>query len=380
MKYFCKILFVLLALAPLSVFAQTGDFESITAVPAFDAIKATGDGGNLAGFFNQLYILAVGACAIIAVAQIMIAGFRLATAGGSHSTIEEARNSIQNTVLGLLLVLSPTIVFGVINPDILNLKIDTGILDMASTSEATSPDAFSGDGSNVAITLRGNKWGALDNVCDFKAGTGAFLGFHVPQEIPVKDLGNGVSVSQGRQCCVLSGGTLKQITVENVSGTQEVCDFQPVFESKKYVAHIVADVTRLVKDDAGVIRGKPRIAHFFTSGGGSGSFFEWYQNGKRTGDSWFGDVDTQMIHSFRSKSSCESFINGLTNESLFDNFKNRRMFPPAIGLLEAENTLKDRDAILNLNWGSSEEMLPSTLGEVEKIFDRWCDEITISKK
>jgi hypothetical protein len=378
MKNVITLLVTLLALAPLSVFAQ--EFQTITGVPAFDALKGTG-GADLAGFFNQLYVLAVGACAIIAVAQIMIAGFRWATAGGSHSTIEEARQGIQNSVLGLLLVLSPTIVFGIINPDILNLKIDTAILqERKDASEAGSPEPFSGEGTVAKISLKGNAWGAYDNVCDFKAGTGAFFGFHIPQEIAVKALGNGVSVSQGRQCCTLAGGTLKQVLVDAASGEQEMCDFQSVFESKKYVAHIMADITRLVTDGEGIVRGKIRIGHFFTSGGGSSGFLDFYSNGKRGGDSWFGDVDTQMIHSFRSRASCESFINSLTPDSLFNIFKERKMFSPAVGLLEAQNTLRDAEDLLNLNWGHSEELFPSALGGVEKIFDRWCDEVTVSKK
>lgn len=115
-------------------FARAENFKPLTGLPAFDALSEGSVG--MTAFFNQLYVLAVGAAAIVAVVQIMLAGFNLAYSAGNHSTIEEARNKIQNAILGLLLVLSPTIIFGIINPDILNLDIDTRIFKENAVEDA----------------------------------------------------------------------------------------------------------------------------------------------------------------------------------------------------------------------------------------------------
>lgn len=387
MKHLFLALLLSTALLPSVVFAQipqpspgdivpvdeatVGNFQPITSLPVFGSI---GDIGrvDLASFFNQLYVLAVGAAAIVAVAQIMLAGFQLAIAQGSHSAIGEARSKITNAVLGLLLILSPTIVFGVINPDILNLRIDTGLLtDRNPVAEQADGGTF--DPDNIAITLRGNKWGTLDNVCDFGAdGIVETLttsgGFKIKEQIGIKKFGNGISINQGRQCCALSSGEITTIEGDSTVGTQEICDLSSVIEGGRYIAHVDAVVTRLFEDGGGIVKGESREAHFFSPGAGTGSW------------NAVGDVDTMIIHGFRSRSACESFINGLTEASLTTHFKNRLKFSPSIGLLEAQNSTFSMDKLFEFQWGKSEEMLPSKMASVDSITKRWCDEIRFGKK
>lgn len=96
-------------------------FVSLTNLPG---LPETVNASTLPGFFNQLYKLCIGAAAVIAVLQIMRAGFKFMTTKGSFTGNEEAKGYISNAVIGLVLVLSPVIVFGVINPDILKLNLD----------------------------------------------------------------------------------------------------------------------------------------------------------------------------------------------------------------------------------------------------------------
>jgi hypothetical protein len=56
--------------------------------------------------------------------MIMYAGFLWMTASGNTGQVSEARSHIQNALFGLVLVLSPVIVFSFINPQILNLNFD----------------------------------------------------------------------------------------------------------------------------------------------------------------------------------------------------------------------------------------------------------------
>jgi len=137
MKYLkLSIPVLVFALMPLLAFAEDATFKPLTDLPVFESVKT---GGGLAGFFNQLYVLSVGAAAVIAVAQIMIAGFKWSTAGGNHSAIEQSRDLIRNSILGLILVLSPTIVFSIINPDILALRVNTSGLQSDDVNAYNAP-------------------------------------------------------------------------------------------------------------------------------------------------------------------------------------------------------------------------------------------------
>ncbi len=101
--------------------SSTGGFVSLTQLPA---ISDAADTNSLPQFLNTLYKICIGVGAVLAVLMIMFAGFLFMTSRGSVSSNEKAKSYIQNAVLGLILLLSPTIVFGIINPDILNLDLN----------------------------------------------------------------------------------------------------------------------------------------------------------------------------------------------------------------------------------------------------------------
>lgn len=108
--------------APLLAFAQADDgFVPLTNLPG---LSQTISSDTLPDLLNQIYRLCIGAAAVIAVLQIMRAGAYFMFNKGSVAHNEKAKSLIQNSVLGLLLVLSPAIVFGIINRDILNLRLD----------------------------------------------------------------------------------------------------------------------------------------------------------------------------------------------------------------------------------------------------------------
>jgi hypothetical protein len=111
---------------PLAVLAETGAeaadaFYPLTNLPG---LSDTLSSDTLPRFLNNLYRLCIGAVAVIAVLKIMQGGAMLMFNRGSFSQATEAKKHIQNAVLGLILVLSPAIVFGIINPDILNLTLN----------------------------------------------------------------------------------------------------------------------------------------------------------------------------------------------------------------------------------------------------------------
>lgn len=118
MKY---TLFVLsLLLLPAVVLAEEYGFVPLTNVPF---LTDTGNSFDLSQFLNNLYRLAIGVAAVIAVLQIMRAGI-MYMGGDSVTEKKEAKNLIGLSIAGLILVLSPVVVFSIINPEILSLKID----------------------------------------------------------------------------------------------------------------------------------------------------------------------------------------------------------------------------------------------------------------
>lgn len=89
----------------------------------FPQIQSLAQSQGFGTFVNTLYKILIGAGAVLAVIMIMVAGVQFMTSRGSVASNEKAKSRIQNALLGLLLILSPVIVFGIINPSILQLNL-----------------------------------------------------------------------------------------------------------------------------------------------------------------------------------------------------------------------------------------------------------------
>lgn len=151
MKYF-SFLFLLLGL-PLLALAQDTGFVPLTNIPAITEVGnaiTTPDGLSI--FLNNIYRLAIGIAAVVAVLQIMRAGI-MYMGGDSVTEKKEAKNLIALSIGGLILVLSPVVVFSIINPEILSLKIGN-LGELKATpptggSGSFDPDGDEGDGGGV---------------------------------------------------------------------------------------------------------------------------------------------------------------------------------------------------------------------------------------
>lgn len=143
MKYFA-FLFLFLGL-PLLALAQDTGFVPLTNIPAITEVGnaiTTPDG--LSQFLNNIYRLCIGIAAVVAVLQIMRAGI-MYMGGDSVTEKKEAKNLIALSIGGLILVLSPVIVFSIINPEILSLKIN-GLEELKATPPAGGEGSFDPDG------------------------------------------------------------------------------------------------------------------------------------------------------------------------------------------------------------------------------------------
>lgn len=131
-------------------------FVPLTSVPG---IQEAADSGDLSIFLNTVYKLCIGIAATLAVLQIVRGGITYML--GETSVVEkrEAMHHINLAIFGLILVLSPAIIFGIINKDILDLKIDVGgLTPQRANEQPVAPDqpvngALS-DGSEFPIGSR----------------------------------------------------------------------------------------------------------------------------------------------------------------------------------------------------------------------------------
>ena len=122
----------------------TKKFVPLAPIPGLTDVQP--DQGGLASFFNNLYKYLIGLSAVLAIIMIIWGGLEYATQDIPGQK-QQGKERIQQAILGLVLILSPVLVFSIINPNILNLSINLEKLD-------TKP------GLPVGSTPTGNQSGA----------------------------------------------------------------------------------------------------------------------------------------------------------------------------------------------------------------------------
>jgi hypothetical protein len=118
-------------------------FKPLTQLPG---IQQAASSDTLPQFLNQVYKICIGLGAGLAVVMIMYAGFQIMTSQGSVSSNEKAKTRIREALFGLLLILAPTILFTIINPDILKLNLNVTGLESTNfdSNYSSAPGSFTG--------------------------------------------------------------------------------------------------------------------------------------------------------------------------------------------------------------------------------------------
>jgi hypothetical protein len=115
----------------------SGNFVPLTNLPIFSSSAGLTSAPSLPAFFNALYVYCVGIAAALAVLQLIHAGI-LYMGGDSITEVKQAKDLIGSALFGLLLVLSPVIIFGLINPKILSLNVGFDKLGTTTSSPAAT--------------------------------------------------------------------------------------------------------------------------------------------------------------------------------------------------------------------------------------------------
>lgn len=153
-----KKLFILAGLAALAYapHALAQGFTALAPIPGLTDISPTSvvNSATLAAFFNNLYKYLIGLAAILAVIEIIWGGLEYSTQD-SVSKQSNGRERITQAIFGLILVLSPVLVFSIINPSILNLSINLKPINLSTPPLPTGQDQAAVDAATVAATASG---------------------------------------------------------------------------------------------------------------------------------------------------------------------------------------------------------------------------------
>src|SRR5262249_18549017 len=127
-------------------------FQPLTSLPGVSELASN---PSFPAFLNNMYRIGIGVAALLALVEIVLGGYILMTGTDSISARKKARTKISNAIIGLVLVLTPYVVFSVINPRVVNdISLDfsglkgkatDGVSDSSSTlwvdQQSTRADA-----------------------------------------------------------------------------------------------------------------------------------------------------------------------------------------------------------------------------------------------
>jgi type IV secretory pathway VirB2 component (pilin) len=163
------------AAAPAPAATTGSGFVALAPIPGLTQ-GATANSTSLATFLQNLYKFLIGIAAVLAIIQIIRGGLEYATQD-SVSKKGDGKKHIQQAILGLVLVLSPVLVFTLINPSILNLSLNLPALNTAtasSTPAAATPAA--GNGQVTGVYLQKLVGGTPAQISSFQSACGAANG------------------------------------------------------------------------------------------------------------------------------------------------------------------------------------------------------------
>lgn len=145
-------------------------FVPLTNLPGISSVSAS---LSLPSFINNLYRIAIGVAAFFAVVEIGWAGYLFMTSADSISKNTKARQKITNAIIGLVLVLSPYVVFSIINPKILDISLNfAGLQSKNGTGGDVNPGSSA---SNPVISVDStSSRSAADAACTGQGGTSYF--------------------------------------------------------------------------------------------------------------------------------------------------------------------------------------------------------------
>lgn len=113
---------IILLFIPTFIFAQTPGFVPLSTPNQSPMLQSIYNSGDLAGYINRLFAMAISLGAILAVLRIAYAGY-MYMVSDMWTSKSKAREILGEVVLGLILLLGIYLILYQINPCILDLNI-----------------------------------------------------------------------------------------------------------------------------------------------------------------------------------------------------------------------------------------------------------------
>jgi hypothetical protein len=120
------------------------------------------EGGQINASISSFFFIFIGLCIAFSVILFMVGAFRgilstvggdsaLASLGGAGNYLKdkEAKTLMQNSIIGLIIILSSWLVINTINPDILKLSL---FQSFTGTTQGTNSDLEQNKGNSLAVT------------------------------------------------------------------------------------------------------------------------------------------------------------------------------------------------------------------------------------
>ncbi len=95
------------------------DYTLLERIPGYDS-----DSGDFSGYLQALYYAGLVIVALGAVFMIAVGGFVYMASAGNTTAIKKGKGMITDALIGLVIALAAWFILNIINPDLVNLKID----------------------------------------------------------------------------------------------------------------------------------------------------------------------------------------------------------------------------------------------------------------
>ena len=123
-------------------------YKPLEEIPGVD-YSSTGD-GNPGGYLQSIIKVIIGITTALAVITIVIAGVEHIIGAGKESTLTAAKEKVWGALLGLILALASFVILKTINPNLLNLELNTEVSSITSNQlTPTTPTTPTTNNFNV---------------------------------------------------------------------------------------------------------------------------------------------------------------------------------------------------------------------------------------
>lgn len=128
-------------------YADPSTAAKVTLSTSIGGLTITGDLGE---YVSKAYIWMVGASTTIAIVFLMVAGLRWALGGLNAEQVGAAKKTIQNALIGLILLLCSYLILATVNPQLLKLKVPSfPLIKTVSLVDNASCDVLIDEGYKV---------------------------------------------------------------------------------------------------------------------------------------------------------------------------------------------------------------------------------------